>query len=140
MQNHATGASMGIRQGSTSVVHSLPLNFNSTTNRKFLRVKASTAQPVLVEFGIITSTAFDAGTLNQFRIGTTSGGAELLALTNIPAINTLTAAGARLLFADTDIYVGLNLTGTAATAGAGYVIARLVEMNKTEPSSTSSIP
>ncbi len=133
MQNHASGATAGIRPGSTSVVHSLVVNFNSTTNRKFIRVKASAAQPVLVDFSVITTVAFDAGTLNQIRIGTTSGGAELIALTNLPAINTLTALGGRIFTADTDVYVGLNLTGTAATAGAGFLVARVAEMNKTEP-------
>jgi hypothetical protein len=95
---------------------------------------------LFVKFEVVTTTAFDAGTLNQVRIGTTSGGAELQALTNLPAINTLTALGARILTADADIYVGLNLTGTAPTAGAGYVMATLVEMNNKEPNSANAIP
>lgn len=131
---------MGVRQGSDPVIHSIPVNFNSVVNRKFLRVAASATKPLLVKFEVTLTAAFNAGTTNQIRVGTTSGGAELQALTNLPAINTPTALGGKILTADTDIYVGLSLTGTTATTGAGYIKATLEEMNVQEPNSIGTIP
>lgn len=110
-------------------MHSLKVLFSSTTNRKFLRVTASAAKPVLVEFKTRGVTAFNAGTLNQFRLGSTSAGAEHLALTNTPAAGALATVGNVLLTADTDIWVGLGLTGTAATTGEMWIIAELSELN-----------
>lgn len=128
---HGQGNSAGSRQGCVPVSHSIPVNFNSTVNRKFLRVTASTAKPVRVTVHELGITAFNAGTTNQYRLGTTSGGAQLLALRNTPAAAADTAVPLlqAVFTADTDIWIGTSLTGTTPTTGAMYLTATLIELN-----------
>jgi len=144
--DHSTGSALGSRQGCLPAVHTLPVNFNSITNRKFLRIGASLSKPVMVKMEFFTAVVFNAGTLNQFRIGKTSAGAEIAALASLPAAAvggtpyTPLNVGAIVLTADTDIFFGLNFTGTTITTGQGYFKASLEEINLTEPSQTSNIP
>jgi hypothetical protein len=129
MQDHSTGASEGVRQGSNPVDHSLSVNYNSKVDRKWLRVRASAVKPILVEIREVGVTVFNAGTTNQYRLGTASAGAQLLALRNTPAAAAVAVVTSFLLVANTDIWVGTSLTGTAATTGAMYLIAQMTELN-----------
>lgn len=128
---HAMGPAEGTRLGVFPIVHTLQVNFNSKVDRKFLRVRASPAQPVLLTLREVGQVAFNAGTTNQYRIGTASAGAQLLALRNTPAANAQTEVAliSVVLTANTDIWVGLSLTGTAASAGSMWIHMTLTELN-----------
>lgn len=110
------------------VMHSLPVNYNSAVNRKFLRVTASATKPVLLTLREVGNVTFNGGT-NQYRLGTTSGSANLLALRNTPAaqVSAEVQTLSTVLVADTDIWVGTNLVGT--TVGQMYVCITLTELN-----------
>lgn len=131
MQDHSTGPSEGVRQGSTVTRHSLNVLFSSTVNRKWLRIKASPTKPVMLVLRELGVTAFNAGTTNQYRIGTASAGAQVLALRNTPAAGSSVevAVITPLLTADTDIWIGTSLTGTAATTGNMWLTLDAVELN-----------
>lgn len=74
----------------------------------------------------VISTAFNAGTTNTISVGYSSGGSDLVSAgaAGSATANTVTQApsGKALLAADTDLWAGVTLSGTAATAGVAEVI------------------
>lgn len=129
--NHGVGNAAGSRQGCDPIVHSWPLNFNSTVNRKLMRIVASIQKPVLLTIREVGKVTFNAGTTNQYKLGTTSGAVDLLALRNIPAAQASTEVQtlSTVFTANTDVWLGLSLTGTTATAGESFICATLTELN-----------
>lgn len=98
-------------------------------------IPASSAVPAcVVRGGVVVSTAFNAGTNNFLDIGTsgdTDGFATDLALGTIGVISTdeMATSDDAYLTSDTTIQCVVDLTGTAATAGAGVVWVEYFVMN-----------
>lgn len=120
------------RQGSASVVHTYPVQFDTTgiaSGVKVDTIKASATSPVQVEVSCQVITAFNAGTTNVLTAGTDSTATQWLGAGDItegtpgfyPAAN---AVAKFRLTSDTDIYIKYTQTGTAATTGSAVVIVK----------------
>lgn len=74
-----------------------------------------------------TTTAFNAATTNTLKLGTTSGGAELLTATACGPVGraaittTLVTSALSVGTSDITVYATYNQSGTAATTGAGTI-------------------
>lgn len=89
------------------------------------------AGAVVLNAGVVVTTAFNAGTTNVMDIGTASdddGFATDLALGTIGRIvaDELATSNDCLMTADTAITATLALTGTAATTGSGVVYVEYI--------------
>jgi hypothetical protein len=132
MQNHATGPQNGVRQGAIPTVHSIPLDFSKTVAAKKFLIKASATQPVRARFGFITGTAFN-GTTPTVSVGSTSAANEYLSAITPAAANTeFGTPVTKLLTADTIVYAKAG-GGGGNTAGTGFILITLDEINVLEP-------
>ena len=131
MDTNLTGSIKGTRHGSVIVSQSAPFTITDGTAKKIFTIKASTTIPVVAEFFMATVTAFNAGTTNKFSVGTTSAATEIINVTNPPAAAAASASTTKVLTADTDIYVQYTQSGTAATTGAGAIVAKIYTLNLT---------
>ncbi len=131
--SNSTGAIMGTRMGCDVVAHTIPFAYSNSTAFKALTIPASAQKPVIVELSFATALTFNSGTTAKVGIGTTTSANELVNAQDIIAVTTgKTLALTQvlgLLVADTDIYLKFTETGTAATAGNGYVIVKLYTVN-----------
>lgn len=89
------------------------------------------AKALVINAGVVVTTAFNAGTGNVLDIGTTAdpdGFATDIALGTIGRIAGDEFATSDDLYStgETDITATLALTGTAATAGAGIVFVEFI--------------
>ena len=89
------------------------------------------AGAIVVDAGVVVTTAFNAGTSNTLNIGVTAdddGLATLLALGTIGSITWDERATSNDVYqsADQAATATVVLTGTAATAGVGYVYVNFV--------------
>lgn len=130
--DHSVGNTYGVRQGSLEIVHTYPVQYNTTGIASAVLVdtiKASVEYPVQVEVSAQVVTAFNAVTTNVLTVGTTTAATQWLASGDIdettlgyyPASN---AVAKFRLTADTNIYVKYTQTGTAATTGSAIVIVK----------------
>lgn len=82
--------------------------------------------------GVHVTTAFNAGTTNTMDIGT-SGSPTLLgsalSLTTTTFVPTAQAVGGYYVTQDTVIQARLNLSGTAASAGAAVILLEYCPLN-----------
>jgi Neuraminidase (sialidase) len=137
-----TGDTYGTRQGAAPVIHSYPVDYNTTGVSSAILVdtiKASTDAPVQVEVTCQIVTTFNAGTLaahNALTAGTSTTATEWLTTAN----TTATTAGyypasnavyKQRLTADTPIYVKYVQTSTAATTGKAVVLVKEFPENAT---------
>lgn len=90
----------------------------------------------IINIHVDTTTVFNAATTNTIKIGTTSGGAELVADTAIGPLGraSLATTGVYTAWAnvgssDVTIYATYNQTGTAATTGAGRITVQYAVKN-----------
>lgn len=133
-----TGCIYGFRQGSVPAVHTLRISSSTSTNAvKWLRVQASTTNPVILQAQVAVATA-DGGTSPTLNLSTSSNGtgteifaapvslASGSATTFLPASN---AVGKRLLTADADLYYKQG--GTPNGAGVSYLILQITGVNTT---------
>lgn len=120
------------REGSAEIVHTYPVQFNTTgiaSGVKVDTIKASATAPVQVEVSCQVITAFNAVTTNVLTMGTDTTANQWLAAADItegtpgfyPASN---AAKKFRLTSDTDIYAKYTQTGTAATTGSAVFIVK----------------
>lgn len=133
MQDHAIGPLQGVRQGSDVVEQSYPFDFSEPTavGKTLGTIKASAAEPVIVEGFIIVQVASD-GTTHTLAV--TIGGTAFVAATSIKtAPNTKTAGTPLLLTANSDIVATPVITGVP-TVGRTWIIiqARGLNVNKTQ--------
>ncbi len=80
-----TGNLAGTRQGSAEVVHTFPVNFDTTGVSSGVLcgvIKASTSNPVIVDVSLQVVTAFNAVTTNVLTAGTTTTATEWLSATS----------------------------------------------------------
>lgn len=89
------------------------------------------AKALVINAGVVVTTAFNAGTGNVLDIGTTAdddGFATDLALGTIGRIAADELATSNDLYStsETDVTATLALTGTAASAGEGYVFVEYI--------------
>jgi hypothetical protein len=125
----ATGtAGTSARQFHTQQVHYLRtlVNYNDAdiAGRKIGTIPAGSN---ILRTNTVASTANNAGTSATLSVGFSSAGAtDLVNATSVASAtaNVVTQApsGKALLASDTDIYVTLTMSGTAATAGVAEVI------------------
>ena len=99
-------------------------NFGGGAARKIGTIPINS---VLLRCYTVTGTAFNSSTTNNIQVGTASGGAQVVAAAAIGAagINTQTiiAAAAGPLAADTDIWIQGTFAAAAPTAGnADFVL------------------
>jgi hypothetical protein len=120
------------RQGSANVVHTYPVQFNTTgiaSGIKVDTIRASAAKPVQIEVSAQVITAFNAVTTNVLTAGTDTTATQWLGAADItegtpgfyPASN---AVKKFRLTADTDVYLKYTQTGTAATTGSAVIIIK----------------
>lgn len=120
------------RQGSASVVHTYPVQFNTTgiaSGVKVDTIKASATSPVQIEASAQVITAFNAASTNVLTVGTDTTANQWLAAGDItegtpgfyPASNAVTKFR---LTADTDVYIKYTQTGTAATTGSAVILIK----------------
>jgi len=82
----------------------------------------------ILDINVDVTTAFNAGTTNTIKLGTTSGGAELVAATSVTSAGreSVATTGAHAAWvnvgtSDVTVYATYNQTGTAASAGAATI-------------------
>lgn len=81
----------------------------------------------IVDVNVDTTTVFNAATTNTIKLGTTSGGAELLTDTGIGPLGRAALTTTPVLSAwmvgtsDITVYATYNQTGVVASTGAGRV-------------------
>jgi hypothetical protein len=111
------------------------VNFNDAGISTGVVVGTIPANSILVYACAVITTAFNAATTNVLQLGTTATGGEILAnavvLAGATGYKTATSGTAFALVpaADTDIYASYTQTGTAATAGVGYLVLGYVPNN-----------
>jgi hypothetical protein len=121
-----------LREGSASVVHTYPVQFNTTgiaSGIKVDRILASTTNPVQIEVSAQVITAFNAVTTNVLTVGTDTTATQWLGAGNItegtPGFYPASNAVAKFrLTAETDVYIKYTQTGTAATTGSAIIIIK----------------
>lgn len=114
--NSVTGANYY----STGVEAVLPITFGTTSYTVLVPSNA-----FVVSFSFFGTTAFNAGSTNQVKIGSTAGAADLYALTTLPAAGASSTTTCLAPTAATGkVFVTLSLTGTAASTGAGYIVVK----------------
>lgn len=100
-----------------------------TTSGEPIKMGRLPAGAVVLRTVIGVTEAFDAGTTNVLIVGTATdddalvaaGGVDETAVA-VTSVAPATLAGAVAPSADTDIYVEFTQSGTAATAGAAWVV------------------
>ena len=109
------------------VVHTLrlPISYADGTGKVYA-VGVRPAKSLVLRGGVCVTTAFNAGTTNTLHIGTSGdddGFATSLALGTIGVIVADEMATSNDAYSTSDeaITATLTLSGTAATAGAGFV-------------------
>ena len=103
------------------------ITFSSTANNLVLGILPAGA--VVHRISIDVNTAFNDSGTEQVRIGTTNGGAEIMALTSVTS--TGVAAGTRVAgyqppTVDTVVYVQYVGQNSDATTGAATVIVEFI--------------
>ena len=102
------------------------INFNNFVNATSIKVGTIPAGSGMMRCTTVVGTAFNAGTTNNMSIGNVSGGAQIVAAVAIGAVGinsqTVIAAQAGPLAADTPIWLTGAFTGAAATAGNALVV------------------
>ncbi len=86
-----TGNLAGTRQGSAEVVHTFPVNFDTTGISSGVLcgvIKASASNPVIVEVSAHVVTAFNAVTTNVLTVGTTTTATEWLVAADVAELTT----------------------------------------------------
>lgn len=87
----------------------------------------------LVGCHVRITTAFNAATTNVLTVGTTAGGADIItsaeAVAGSTGFKSGTTGQAVTFASDTDLWVTYTQTGTAATAGDGYIILTFAPNN-----------
>jgi hypothetical protein len=123
----ATGTAGGVnREYHTRQVHYMRKDFTFADDGSELNFPAKVpAGSIIIDAGVVVSTAFDAGSTNVLDIGTTAdpdGLATDLALGTIGVIvwDELATSNDIYTTSDTQYSITVDLTGTAATAGVGH--------------------
>lgn len=132
----ATGtAGSTARQYHTQQVHYLRKSFTFADDGLTLTLGKVPAGAIVINAGVVVSTAFNAGSTNVLDIGTEAdpdGFATDLALGTIgrvPADELATSNDIGPYAADTTLVAVVDLTGTAATAGAGEIYVEYIPDN-----------
>ena len=132
----ATGTAGGVgRQYHQQMIHYLRKSIVFGDDGSELSMGWVPLGAVVIRGGIVVSTAFNAGTTNVADLGTAAdpdGFATDLALGTIGVIvadEMATTNDAGPYAADTEIKVTVDLTGTAATAGAGEAWVEFIPDN-----------
>jgi len=126
---HSQGKIYPTRLGQENVLHSVPVNFNDTGVASGILCLTVDAleKPTVVEVQVIVTTAFNAGTTNVLLVGTTAGGNDILAASDIteatPGFYPSNGGAKQILVTvDTPIYVTYTYTGTAPTTGQAFIV------------------
>jgi hypothetical protein len=128
-------AGTAARQYNQQMVHYLRKGFTFSDDGLTLTVGIVPVGAIVIRAGVVVSTAFNAGTTNVLDIGTsgdTDGFATDLALGTIGVIvadEMATTNDAGPYASDTTIQAVVDLTGTAATAGAGEIWVEFIPDN-----------
>jgi hypothetical protein len=131
---------MGIaRKNDVQLVHyaRFKVNYNDAGIASGVGKQTLPKGSLIIGTDVIIATAFNAATTNVLTIGTTAAGTDIVnaaAVTEGTAAATLNIAPNAAtawapLAADTQIFATFTQTGTAATAGAAYIIVKYVPDN-----------
>lgn len=117
-----------------NVVHKLSAAIAYTDNGSAVTLGVVPASSVVLHGGVVVTEAFNAGTANVLDIGTSAdadGFATDLALGTVGVISAdeMATTNDAYCSADTTITATPALSGTAATAGAGYVWVEYVVLD-----------
>lgn len=112
--------------GSIETLRGFSFKFNDVFPKKICTVLASVANPVLVEVMADIYEPFDAGTSNELSLNTSAGGGvTLINTTDVdPTIAAVQSQRIFVMRENAEIFVDYSPTGTAPTAGSGFVIIR----------------
>jgi hypothetical protein len=112
------------RYNHRQLIQEISLDIGPAETRKpsFVMGRIGPLNPYLVAYHLVTSLAFDAGTLT-LALGTSPGGAEILPATSIKALGRtdvfmIPATGP---FGSNAVYATLAVTGAPATVGRATV-------------------
>jgi hypothetical protein len=132
----ATGtAATAARQYATQQVHYMRKDFTFADDGSELNFPNKVpAGSIIIQAGVVVSTAFNAGSTNVLDIGTTAdpdGLATDLALGTVGLIvwDELATSNDIYVTADTQFSVTVDLTGTAATTGVGHAFIAYIPDN-----------
>ena len=122
------------RQLPFQAVHYLRKGFTFADDGLALTMGIIPAGSVVLRGGVVVSTAFNAGSTNVLDIGTSSdddGFATDLALGTIGVIvaDEMATTNDAYVTTDTTIIATVDLTGTAATTGAGFAWIEYIPNN-----------
>lgn len=126
-------AGTSARAYQTHQIHYLARDFTYADDGSTLELGYIPAGAMVIRGGVVVTTAFNAGSTNVLDIGTVAdpdGFATDLALGTIGVIvaDEMATTNDAYVTVDTQINIVVDLTGTAATAGAGrawieYILA-----------------
>ncbi len=119
-------AGTAARQLPFQAVHYLRRNITKADAGLTLTIGTIPARAVVLRGGVVVTEAFNAGTNNRLDLGTaadTDGFATLLALGTVGVIVADEMATTNDMYSTSDVVIKtvVDVTGTAATTGAGVV-------------------
>lgn len=135
MQSHNTGCFKGSRPGSDinrgSWWWPIAIDLASGVDQKLCTIPAETAKPAAYKVRVIISVASDAITSDVLRIGTTSGGTEIINDVSLKGAAGTNYTGTNdfvIVTADQALYIRRTAVG-AKTVGAFAVVVEPFEIN-----------
>lgn len=136
MQTHGSGPIRGTRPGAYGFNHSALIEATvnlSGVSKKLFTIDATTQNPVAYRTRVVIDVANNAATTATLAIGTSSGGAQVLAASDIKqtaGINIAPAATAEIRIATsaTEIFATATYVGTP-TLGRAYVLIEMWDLN-----------
>lgn len=152
MNTHNTGGIKGNRQGTSLIVHTIPITFADLTAvaKKLLTIApvinsngVGVFEPQCYRINAIIDIAFNPQTSEVLAVGAnaTSYNDSIAAfdLTAAAGTNATQAANPiKRVTADTDIFAVPTIVGNPPTAGVAYVIIEVWGVNVTQPTNQGS--
>lgn len=138
MDSHQVGRRRGTRQGGSPVIHSFPITFNNrVSGQDYLvaRFDAKVKSPARLRINAVVETPDNSGTSSFLRLGTVSGGLQVLNDVDIRATantvyNDLNVM--RIVNSVFELWARVTRVGTAPTAGRAWVTVEEVGLNVTK--------
>lgn len=126
--SHGVGRRRGTRQAAVSKVESFPITFNNRVSGQdylLARIDAKTKAPIRLRINAVIETADNSGTTSVLRLGTASGGTQILNDVDLKAAantNYNDAGGLfRIVNGVFELWGRVTRVGTAPTAGRAWV-------------------
>jgi len=110
-----------------SIGLTLPGNMGTMATGVGYKIGTIPAGSLVTAVNLVVTTAFNFGTANTVKLGTTSGGTEFGTGKSLATAAVVAGTASQYFANATDIYFTPTLTGTAGTTGDAKVVVEFVE-------------